>query len=329
MEQYIPKGFSGAVSALWEGRPVFQKAYGYADRPNRVRNKMDTKFPTASAGKAFVAAGIMRLTDEKRLSLDTPIGSVLDVDLENIDPAITVKQLLNHTSGIPDYFDESVMEEYAELFADYPNYKIRSSRDLLPLFVHKPMMYPAGERFQYNNTGYVVLGLVIERITGMPFDAYLKEAVFAPLTMDATGYYALDRLPSRCANAYIWDERTNEYYTNIYSVDAKGTGAGGAFTTLPDIERFWHGLQAGKVVSAEAFALMTSPQTGDKKYGYGFWLARESGTPYFQGSDPGVSFLSAFYPRHQATVTVVSNLGQDVWAMHADICKALFQELPY
>jgi len=328
MEQYIPKSFSGAISVIWEGKSVFRKVCGYADRPNRIKNSIDTKFPTASAGKAFVATGIMRLIDEKRLSLGTRIGSLLDFDLHSIDPDITIRQLLSHTSGIPDYFDETVMGEYSELFGDYPNYKIRSSKDLLPLFIGKSMMYPAGEKFQYNNSGYVVLGLVIEQITGIPFDAYLKESVFMPLGMNATGYYELDRLPARCANAYIWDDKAKEYYTNIYSVDAKGTGAGGAFTTLPDIERFWRGLTKGLVISPETFALMTSPQAGNGKYGYGFWLTDE-GTPYFQGSDPGVSFISAFYPAQQAMITIVSNLGQDVWRIHAEMRKALFTFAPY
>ncbi len=323
MIQHIPKDFSGAVSVGYNGVSVFQKTCGYADRPNHIKNRMDTRFPTASAGKAFVAAGVMRLIDENRLSLDTCIGRVLDFDLHRIDSTVTIRQLLNHTSGIPDYFDETVMKEYAELFCDFPNYKIRSSKDLLPLFIEKPMMYPSGSKFQYNNSGYVVLGLVIERITGISFDAYLKAAIFSPLGMDATGYYELDRLPACCANAYLWDEKTKEYYTNIYSVDAKGTGAGGAFTTLPDIERFWSGLKDGKVVSAEAFALMTSPQTQNGEYGYGFCLTKK-GTPYFQGCDPGVSFISAYYPAHQATITIASNLGQDVWDIHAKMEKELF-----
>lgn len=322
MEQYLPEGFSGAVSVLLKGIPFFQKAYGYADRSNRINNKVDTKFPTASAGKAFVAVGIMRLIREGYLSLDTTIGSVLNFDLQSIDPAITVRQLLNHTSGIPDYFDETVMEEYAELFHDYPNYKIRSSKDLLPFFISKPMMYPAGERFQYNNSGYVMLGLMIECITGKPFDIYLKKSLFTPFRMNATGYYELDRLPAKCANAYIWDDRTHAFYTNIYSVDVKGTGAGGAFTTLPDIERFWLRLNENKVISQEAFAMMTSPQAGNGRYGLGFWLTQE-GIPYFQGSDPGVSFVSSFDIDQKNMITIVSNLGQDVWKIHADIKKAL------
>lgn len=100
-----------------------------------------------------------------------------------------------------------------------------------------------GARFQYNNTGYVVLGLIIEEMTGKSFDVYLKEAIFDPAGMADTGYYELDRLPARRASAYIFDEERKEYRTNIYSIDAKGTGAGGAFTTAPDVEEMHERIQ--------------------------------------------------------------------------------------
>lgn len=246
--------------------------------------------------------------------------------MRKIDPSITVRQLLNHTSGIPDYFDESVIHDYSELFKDYPNYKIRTSKDLLPFFIDKPMMYSKGEKFKYNNTGYVVLGLIIEEITGEPFDAYLDSAVFKPLKMTGTGYYELDRLPAKCANSYIFDERTKQYYTNIYSVDVKGTGAGGAFTTVADIERFWQGLADGKVVSKDAFKEMISPQTQDGEYGFGFWLNKDNRFTYFQGSDPGVSLISSFDAERNLIITIASNLGQDVWKIHNDVHSTL-QEL--
>ena len=128
---------------------------------------------------------------------------MLDIDLNYIDGDVTVEQLLNHTSGVPDYFDETVMDEYEELWTNYPNYKIRCSSDLLPLFIDKPMMYPKGEKFQYNNTGYVLLAMIIEKVTGLLFDQYLKVNVFDVCDMESTGYYELDRLPAKCANNYI------------------------------------------------------------------------------------------------------------------------------
>lgn len=326
LEKLIPNDFSGVVSVKRCAAPLFQKAYGYADLPNKIPNQMDTRFETASAGKTFVAAAVMKLIEEGKLSLATKIGDVLDFDLKQIDPSITVRELLTHTSGIPDYFNEYEMEDYAALFYDYPNYKIRTSRDLLPLFIDKPMMYNRGERFQYNNTGYVVLGLILESVTGRPFDAHLASVLFEPLSMKDTGYYELDRLPAKCANSYIWDAARKEYYINIFSIDAKGTGAGGAFTTAADVERFWDGMANGKVVSRTAFSQMVLPHAQGGEYGYGFWVREDDQTPYFQGCDPGVSFISSCDVKSGVTVTLLSNFGCDVWKIHekllAEIAKA-------
>lgn len=263
----------------------------------------------------------MKLIEEGQLSLDTRIGDIFDFDLKQISKDITIRQLLNHTSGIPDYFDESVMDEYAELWTDFPNYRIRSSSDLLPLFIDKPMMYSPGAKFQYNNTGYVVLGLIIEKIVDMSFDKYLSNVIFEPCGMKNTGYYELDRLPKNCANAYILDEATNEYYTNIYSVDAKGTGAGGCFTSAEDVESFWkHLLELdGGILSKDSIQKMTSTQAA--VYGYGFWLGgEENDIPYFQGSDPGVSFISS-HNSDGRMVCVISNFGDDVWEIHSELCE--------
>lgn len=323
LDKLIPSDFSGVVSILRDDQPMFRKAYGYADIPNQIPNELNTKFAIASGGKSFVALGIMKLIKDGELSLQARIGEVLSFDLKQIDPDITISQLLNHSSGLPDYFDEAVNASYADLFKDFPNYKIRTSADLLPLFIDKPMMFPKGQSFRYNNAGYVLLGLIIESIAGLPFDIYLDSAVFSLMTMDDTGYYELDRLPAKCANSYIFDEQTKQFYTNIYSVDVKGTGAGGTFTTVTDVEKFWRGLANGKVISKELFALMISKQTDSGEYGYGFWLDKGRQAPYFQGSDPGVSFISSFDEENRLTVTIASNLGQDVWAMHKDILSAL------
>ena len=308
----IPTGFSGVISIKQGNQIIFQKALGFADMPNKVPNEINTKFGTASAGKSFVAAAILQLIKEGTISLDSTIGDILSFDLKAIDPHITIQQLLNHTSGIPDYFDESVMDEYEELWQDIPNYRIRTSSDLLPLFIDKPMMYPRGTKFQYNNSGYVVLGLIIEAIEQLPFDKYLQEAIFDPFGMIDTGYYEMDKLPAKCAYAYINDG--DGYRTNIYSIDAKGTGAGGAFTTASDVERFWEGLIRNNLLEQ-----MSSPQT--EYYGYGLWLGKTR--PSMQGSDPGVDFISTYDAQKQLCITILSNMNCNVNRMHGDLEKCI------
>ncbi|MFA9396993.1 MAG: serine hydrolase domain-containing protein [Clostridiaceae bacterium] len=327
-EEIVDKDFNGCISVVKNGTEIFQKSYGYADLSNEVCNEINTKFATASAGKVFVAVGILQLIEDGKLQFDDNIGSLLDFDLKEIDKSITVKQLLCHTSGIPDYFDESIMSEYDELWENYPNYKIRASSDLLPLFIDKPMMYPAGDRFQYNNTGYVVLGLIIEKATGQLFDEYLQKNIFEPCGMFDTGYYELDRMPKNCANSYIYDEKCEEYYTNIYSVDVKGTGAGGAFTTVLDINKFWSNLLDRKLISHKLLIQMLSVQSksDSEYYGYGIWLDKikdNTYTPYFEGSDPGVSFISSYDTVNNISITVVSNFGYNVWNLRRNIFSVI------
>ena len=237
----IPSDFSGVISVKFGDNTLHDAAYGFADFPNRRPNRLDTKFVTASAGKAFTAVGIIKLIEEKRLTLDSKIGGLLDFDLKQIDPTVTIRQLLTHTSGTPDYADESIIPNYSDLFIDYPCYKVRSNRDVIPLFIDMPMAYPPGDHLHYNSGGFVILALIMEIITGMPFDEYLKQAVFAPCGMVSTSYQEYDRQEPNTANVYIYDPERSDYYTNIYSSTAKGMGM--AEHLLPLL--IWNGFGAG------------------------------------------------------------------------------------
>ena len=148
----IDEGFRGNAYVVRGDEVLYKSATGFADLANEVPNTLDTRFASASAGKVFVAVGILQLIERAQIQFDDRIGALLDMDLHAIDRDVTVRQLLTHTSGVPYYFDESAMDDYEDLWVDYPNYRIRRNSDLLPLFIDKPMMYPRGERFQYNNS---------------------------------------------------------------------------------------------------------------------------------------------------------------------------------
>ena len=328
MKNLVPASFRGCVLVRRDGEVLLEFCQGMRDLANELPNRMDTRFPTASAGKTFVAAAVLQLIEEGRLDFEDTLGELLPYELGRIDPDVTVRQLLCHTSGVPDYFDESVMDDYAELWADFPNYRIRRNSDLFPLFFDKPMLYAPGERFQYNNSGYVMLAAIIEQLTGVPFDQHLQAAVFDPAGMTNTGYYELDRLPGNCASAYIWDQERQEYYSNIFSVDAKGTGCGGAFTTVEDAAKFWDALYDGRLLSDEFVEIMTCIQAEaqwEDPYGFGLWLKRrdEALLPYFTGCDPGISFISMRDPVTGLEITAVSNFGDDVWAIQSVLLEEM------
>lgn len=334
INEMIDSNFRGNIYIVKDNDVLCESVTGFADLANEVPNSLETKFASASAGKVFVAVGILQLIEQGIIKLNDTIGKILDIDLKNIDVEVTVEQLLNHTSGVPDYFDESVMDEYEELWVDYPNYKIRHNSDLLPLFINKPMMYPKGEKFQYNNSGYVLLAMIIEKVTGMYFDQYLKENVFDVCDMKSTGYYELDKLPSKCANNYIYCDDTKDFRTNIFSVDVKGTGAGGAFITVKDIVRFWINLIDGKLISKELVSTMLSKKSGDGidseegYYGYGVWIIDNPNgkdLTYFQGCDPGVSFISEYNPNNNIISVLVSNYGDNVWKEMRKIRENLYK----
>ncbi len=316
----LSEDFRGNARITKNGELIFESFAGFADMANERSNNKNTRFASASAGKVFVAVGILKLIEEGKISLDDTLSKVLPIDLHQIDPDVTVKQLLTHTSGVPDYFDEEIMSEYEELWADYPNYKVRRNSDLLPLFIDKPMQYPKGTKFRYNNSGFVLLALIIEHNTAMPFDDYMKRVIFEPCGMSSTGYFELDRLPANCANNYIPCEPAGTYRTNIYSVDTKGTGAGGAFITTEDITRFWDALIQHRLLSKEMTEAMLSIQSQDEEenyYGYGIWIRKDEHSNqsryYFQGYDPGVSFISEYDPETLTQITLVSNFGDNVW----------------
>lgn len=322
IKDIIDSKFRGIIYVVQDNKVLCENVTGFADLPNEVPNTLDTRFASASAGKVFVAVGILQLIEQGKLQFDDTLGQLLDIELHDIDKDVTVRQLLTHTSGVPDYFDESIMNEYEDLWIDYPNYKIRHNHDLLPLFIHKPMTYPKGEKFQYNNSGYVLLAMIIEKVTGMNFDQYLKTNIFDVCGMKSTGYYELDKLPAKCANNYIYCADKNDYRTNIYSVDAKGTGAGGAFITVKDIVSFWVNLTEGRLISKESVVDMFRKQSGDGAdpeegyYGYGVWIIdNPNGRDfvYFQGCDPGVSFISEYNPNNGLISVLVSNYGDNVW----------------
>ena len=334
IKENIDKDFRGIVYVTRDDTVLCESITGLANIANEIPNTLDTRFESASAGKVFVAVGIMQLIEKGRLSFESTLGDILDFDLHDIDRGVTVRQLLVHTSGVPDYFDESVMEEYEELWKEIPNYSIRRNSDLLKLFINKPMMYPKGERFQYNNSGYVLLAAVIEKVTGMTFDRFLKQNIFDACGMDSTGYFAFDRLPAKCADSYIYCPETKDFRNNIYSVEVQGSGAGGAFITVPDIIRFWKSLIKGKLISEDMFTQMISKQSGKGEdpeegwYGLGVWIIENTAGKdhaYFQGCDPGAGFLSEYDPNTGTISVLVSNYCDNVWAEMRKIRAELYR----
>ena len=319
--------FRGVVSIEQHRKWIFKQALGEADIANQRYNRLETKFSMAGGSKVFTAVAILKLIEEGKLSLGAKLGSLLPYDLGSISRDITIRQLLNHTSGVGDYFREDEKDSYALVFQDYPNSYVRSARDFLPLFSRRPMQFAPGERFEYSQAGYVLLSLVIEQVCQMPFDAYVDKVIFKPLGMADTGYFSLDCLPGNCATGYCFDPKSRSYFSNIYSTEVKGSGAGGAYSTAADLERFWTALMAGRLLPRPKAREMLSPQVPDGWYGYGVWLKEQADMddylPFIQGNQPGVSFISSYDKHKNRSITLMSNFESDVWTLHGKFYSEL------
>ncbi|WP_223702119.1 serine hydrolase domain-containing protein [Sutcliffiella deserti] len=304
--------FSGVVYLENNTGTVYSSAHGYANRADRLVNKVETKFGIASGCKLFTAIAICRLVQDGKLSFESKLQEVLEFSFPNFDISVTIHHLLTHTSGIPDYFDEEVMEDYEDLWKSRPMYGIKRLQDFLPLFQQADMMFSPGERFHYNNAGFILLGLIVEQITGKSFTHYIEESIFLPSDMRGSGYFSLDSLPANTATGYI-DNDDGTWRSNIYSIPIKGGADGGAFITAPDMAKLWKALMEHRLLNEEMTTLLLTPHVEvdeEDNYGYGIWIEKQNDNIvkyHIMGYDPGVSFASGYYPASGNILVIPSN----------------------
>jgi CubicO group peptidase (beta-lactamase class C family) len=322
-----PEPFSGVVYMTGGDDVLFEGAYGLAIRSESIPNTITTRFQTASGCKAFTGVAVCRLVELGELGFDTQLSECVDVKFPNYAQGITVRHLLTHSSGITSYFEEDKNPDYEAVWKDLPMYTVRGPGDFLPLFKDKPMKFSPGERFDYNDGGYILLGLIIESVTGMRFSRYIEENVFKPAGMEASGYFRTDQLPERTAYAYI-RQADGTWRTNFFAVPIVGAPDGGAYTTAPDMTRFWEALMGKRLLKSETTEALLKVQiaTGLKApytdYGYGIWIDR-SRKPvrkfFVVGSDPGVEMKSAVYPDENIVLTLIGNSGDALWPLAREI----------
>ncbi len=305
--------FSGVVSLRLDPGGVFERAYGYADRSNRVANTIATRFGTASATKTFTALSVCALMQDGRLGLDTPVADVVGVDLPQISREVTIEHLLTHTSGIGDYYDEEIVTDFTNYHLSIPWYRLERPRDYLPLLRELPPKFTAGERFNYCNSGFIVLGLIVEELAGVSYQRFVHTRVFNPARMADSGFFRLDALPESTAVGYI--EADGRWRTNIYNLPVVGGPDGGAFTTAADMNRFWSALHADLIVAREWRERVLRPHvptpTAGFFYGLGVWIHQRPGgrppLPFLEGADAGVTFSSLHSPEGEVEYTIACN----------------------
>jgi CubicO group peptidase (beta-lactamase class C family) len=324
-------GFSGVVHIRHRGKVVYTRAAGYADRSNELPNRVTTRFGIASGTKFFTALAIGRLIEAGTLDFSTRLVDItrladcVPVDFD-YDPAVTIRHLLTHTSGVPDYYDEEVETDVDTFSVGVPWYDLQGPRDYLAVFPEAPMKFAPGERFSYSNGGYILLGVVIEALSGMPYRDFVAQEVFAPAGMDRSGYFAMNQLPAETAWGYV-EEAGGGWHTNIYNLPVIGAADGGAFTTAGDLCKLWDAFWAGEIIPEAMVEVFAAPYVRAESegpglwYGHGLWLWRgeegaQAGAPdevYITGYDAGVSFHSCVRRDHDLVISVLANTSGGAW----------------
>jgi CubicO group peptidase (beta-lactamase class C family) len=303
--------FSGVVSIRNQDTILIEECQGYRNYAEQLRINIDTRFGIASGTKLFTALGIMCLVERGKLSLKDPLSKHVTYPFPSYDPAVTIEHLLTHTSGLPDYFDED--EGYQP--PSVPWYDLKKPSDYLAIMPHKPMKFEPGTSFNYNNSAFVFLAIIIEYITG-DYHEFIDKEILQKANMTNSGFFYMNDVPNNTALGYI-DPSNAPTKTNIFDLPIVGGGDGGLFTTAPDMHRFWGALREGLIVSNDTYHQMITPhsKTEHLSYGLGVWLEDIEGTyhPFIMGQDPGVSFQSGYDIDTLETYVIVSNTEQGVW----------------
>ncbi len=309
--------FSGVVRVDRGDDLVFAKAYGLADRRWGIENTVDTRFGIASGSKALTALVVVRLVESGELELGTTARSVLGGDLPLIGDDVTVEHLLAHRSGIGDYLDEGDDVGFDDYLLRAPPQELVTTEQYVKVLDGHPTQFAPDDRFAYNNGGYVVLALLAERASGVPFPELVDERVCRPAGMHDTGFLRSDALPARAATGYVTVD--GEELTNVFHLPARGSGDGGIFSTAGDVRALWRAFVEGRIVSESWVAEMTRPRSDvpeeSMRYGLGFWLHSSTGSVMLEGCDAGVSFRTVHGPGTGVTHTVVSNTTDGAWPL--------------
>ena len=304
--------FSGAVLIDQNGEHRVEKAFGLADRTLGVPIAIDTKFNLGSMNKMFTAVAILQLVEQGKLSVDDYIIDVLpDYPNQKVAAAVTIDQLLTHTAGMGDVFTDAFFTTPAE--------QLKTVAGYLPLFVDKPLQFDPGTQYAYSNEGYIVLGLIIEEITGQSYYDYVRERVYLPAGMANTDAFELDSSVPNLAIGYTTQDaegnQTGELTENTPLMPVKGTPAGGGYSTAIDLLNFGEALLGYRLLSPESTEQLLEGKVAIREnvsYAYGFMdkLIASQRVVGHGGNAPGVCDLMDMYLDSGYTIIVLSNTDQ-------------------
>lgn len=233
-------GFAGVVLVAKEGQPLFERGFGQADRDRKVPITPATRFNLASIGKAFTRTAIGQLVEQGKLALTDTLGALLPDYPNEAARMATVDQLLNHAGGIADFFGPRFDQASKE--------KFRSNADYFQFVAGQPLLFAPGSRSQYCNGCYIVLGAIIERVSGLPYEEFVRKNVFERAGMAGAGFLAMDDHPADTAIGYTRPDATTPLRDNRGLHGARGSAAGGSYARAADLLAFDNALREGRLL---------------------------------------------------------------------------------
>lgn len=261
--------FNGVVLVRCKGEDIYRGSFGIADRAFNVRVSDGTKFRIASITKLFTATLVLQLLEQGKLALDAPIRTYLSDYRGEGAERVTVHQLLNHTSGIQ---NSDIVGSYEEAVRDgIPMYQLpRTSDALLAKYASGKLVREVGKSFEYNNADYIILGKIVERLTGGSFEDALKRRILAPLAMTDSGMLHQKDIITGLAMTYFRPDGSSSLVNDLPVYMENWYAAGGMYADADDLATFAEALYGHRLLKPETVALMLKP--GLDEYGYGLWV---------------------------------------------------------
>lgn len=257
--------FSGAVLVAKDGKVVFAQAYGLADRDQQIANTLDTRFRIGSMNKMFTATAILQLVQAKKISLDDTVGKFLpDYPNKDLASKVTIRHLLTHTGGTGDIFGPDY---------DAHRLELRTLDDYVKLYGNRALLHEPGADNRYSNYGFLLLGVIIEKVTKRSYHDHVAARIFKPAKMTRTSSPFEDQPMAGRSIAYsknLGEQRAATWTDARDTLPIRATSAGGGDSTVGDLLRFANALTTHKLLDARHTELLTTPQTGEPAGGYGF-----------------------------------------------------------
>jgi CubicO group peptidase (beta-lactamase class C family) len=310
--------FSGSILVAKDGVPVFRKAFGMANREWDIPNTPDTKFRIGSNTKQFTATAILQLAEAGKLSIDDPVSKYY-ASAPDTWKAITIRHLLTHTSGIPSY------TAIPHFFASESRLD-RTPEEIIKLTQDKPLDFEPGSKFLYDNSGYIILGYIIEKVSGEHYADYVQHHIFDPLGMKSTGYDVSETIMPKRASGY--DRSKDKFINTPYLSMTEPYSAGSLYSTVDDMLIWDKAIYSGRPLSPASWDAMFKDY--GHGYGFGWMIDKQFGHQHIWHGGAINGFISKFdrYPQDKLTIVVFSNETNAPLNRIADGLAAIYLGIP-